>query len=72
MTFLKVINFSKEIHKFPIPKNSVATAHIFEIIIIATWIDNTEDYKSVVDMLLEKGVKDINQHKYFNKIFWRE
>ena len=61
-----------EFHNLPLPKNGIATAEIFHLIIVATWINNTEDYDAVVAVLVGKGITDISRHEYFNREYWRK
>ena len=53
-------------------KNAVATEEIFHLLILATWINNSEDYDLVVEVLVGKGMIDISQHEYFNRAYWRK
>ena len=61
-----------EFHNLSLPKNGIATAEIFHLIIIATWINNSEDYDAVVTVLAGKVVTDISRHEYFNREYWRK
>ena len=61
-----------EFHNLKLPKNCPATIQIFHLVQMATWINNDEDYDAVVETLLDKGVKDITKHQFFNRSYWRK
>ena len=53
-----------EFHNLKLPKNGPATIQIHHLVIVATCINNDEDYDAVVDTLLDKGVEDIAKHEF--------
>ena len=61
-----------EFHNLKFPKNTAGAIQIHHLVIVATWVNNDEDYNAVVDTLLDKGIADIAKHEFFNRKYWRD
>ncbi|CAJ1937205.1 unnamed protein product [Cylindrotheca closterium] len=61
-----------QLHCLPLSKESPATAHVLQLVLVATLISDKEDYANVVEVLQNKGKEDVAVHEFHNRGYWRD
>ena len=61
-------------HQFndmPLKEDSEEFEPVLELLLVATWINDEEDYANVVEVVQNKGVLDLARHEFHNRPYWR-